>query len=68
MTATQLHAAIKAVCPVDCVRVGRQSDRATWSFVASSSATGSEITAGNNVLATIDPGADVLPPINLNAV
>lgn len=61
MDAQNLDAAIKAVCPIIGVRVGKELDRATWSFVAAPEATAPQIAAANNVLATI-------PTVLLNIV
>lgn len=55
MDATNLDAAIAAVCPIIGVRVGDPSDRAKWSFDPAPGATASQITAANNVIATLDP-------------
>jgi hypothetical protein len=53
MDAATLHDAISEVCPVISVSVGNAKDRATWSFVPAPEATPAQITAGENVIATI---------------
>lgn len=55
MDAGTLNDAISAVCPVVYVRVDDPNDRATWTFIPAGNATGPQITAGNNVVNTIDP-------------
>jgi hypothetical protein len=55
MDASNLDAAIRAVCPIIGVRVGVASDRATWSYTADPSATAPQLAAADNVIATIDP-------------
>jgi hypothetical protein len=53
MDAGILANAISAVCPVVSVTVRDPNDRASWSFISAASATGPQISAANNVVATI---------------
>jgi hypothetical protein len=53
MDVVTLHDAIAEVCPVISTSVGKEDDRATWSFVPGAGATQPQIDAGNNVIATI---------------
>lgn len=56
MDAGTLYNAIAAAgCPVISTRIVDQNDRTTWSFVPDASATSTQIAAGSNVIATIDP-------------
>lgn len=61
MDAPTLNDAIGEVCPVVSTWVGVSDNRSTWGFEPQSSATQSQIDAGNNVIATIpiDPLATV---------
>ena len=54
MDAKNLDNAISAVCPILGVQVGVATDRATWSFTPAANATAPQITAANNVIATIE--------------
>jgi len=53
MDARTLHTAIIEVCPVNATSVGVEDDRSTWLFEPSEGATQAQITAGDNVIATI---------------
>ena len=53
MDAGTLHYAIAEVCPIHSATVGDPDDRETWSFVPTNNATPAQITAGNDVIATI---------------
>jgi hypothetical protein len=46
-------AIIEAGCPTINTTVGKEDDRATWSFIPEATATQAQIDAGNNVIATI---------------
>lgn len=62
MDAPNLHTAIAAVCPIVGVSVGNANDRSTWKFFPTGAATGPQITAANNVIATIDQAVkNVIP-------
>lgn len=63
MDAATLNGAIAEVCPVTSTAVRVADDRATWSFVPGPGATPAQISAGNNVIATIpiDPLTTVSP-------
>jgi hypothetical protein len=65
MDAGILSAAISTVCPVNSVKVGKNDDRATWSFDPAVGATPAQITAANNVIATI--GIAVLSVVKFDA-
>jgi hypothetical protein len=52
MDAGTLHEAIAPVCPLVSAVVGKEDDRATWSFTPAAGATQAQIDAGNNVIAT----------------
>jgi hypothetical protein len=53
MDASALYRAILPVCPCKSTKVIDPNDRGTWSFVPGDTATPGEITAGNNVIATV---------------
>lgn len=55
MNAGVLSDALVTVCPVTYVRVEDPTNRATWSFQPADGATQPQITAGINVINTIDP-------------
>ena len=55
MDAGTLSDALNLVCPIIDVRVVKGDDRTTWTFNPAPGATVPQITAANNVIATIDP-------------
>lgn len=57
MNIAELDAAVKAVCPIEGVSVGRLDDRATWVAHFTQEATEAQRTAARAVLDTWDAGA-----------
>jgi hypothetical protein len=53
-TATDLHAAIAAVCPIDGVSIGRKNDKSTWRIDFAPEATDAEKAAADAVKAAFD--------------
>ena len=60
MNIIDLDAAIKAVCPIDGVSVGRANDKATWRIDFKKEATDEQRKAARDVVAAFDPSA---PPL-----
>ena len=58
MHAKELAEAVIAACPVIKVTVGKANDRATWKFTPADDATSEQISAGENVVATIEDTPD----------
>jgi len=56
MDVATLQTEIEKVCPVISVTIEDEDDRSTWSFVPAPEATPEQITAGNEVIATIPIG------------
>jgi len=54
MNLKKLHNAVAAVCPINGVSVGNESDKATWSFVTSETATPEQIAAAQAVIDAAD--------------
>lgn len=61
MIAATLDKAIRAVCPIDGVSIGRPADKATWRIHFRPEATPGQRAAAGAVLAAFDP-ASVPPP------
>jgi hypothetical protein len=61
MDAGTLHLEIAKVCPCASVRVVDPDKRETWSFTPGEGATPEQVTAGNNVIATIPVDFKPLP-------
>jgi hypothetical protein len=53
MDAGTLHDALAEVSPITSCSVGNSDDRSTWKWVSGPGATPAQISAGNNVIATI---------------
>lgn len=53
MIASKLHTEIAKVAPIASARCGKSDDRTTWDWDPAPEATPAEITAGNDVIATI---------------
>lgn len=59
--ASKLDAAIKAVCPIHGVSIGRADDKQTWRIDFADEATAEQREAAHGVLAAFDPNAADLP-------
>lgn len=57
-----LHSAIRAVCPIVGVSIGRVDDKATWRIDFDESATPAQRTAASGVAAAFDVQAFLRPP------
>ena len=62
MIAAALDAAIKAVCPIHGVTIGRPADKKTWSLHFKDEATPAQRAAAEAVLNAFDEKADYTPP------
>lgn len=64
MIAQKLDAAIKVVCPIFGVSIGRPDDKSTWRIDFEAQATSQQRSAAQAVLAAFDPNAPELPDNN----
>jgi hypothetical protein len=55
MIAAKLDAALRSVCPIDGVSIGRKDDKATWRIDFKDEATSEQRTAAQAVLDAFDP-------------
>lgn len=65
MIAAALDQAIKAVCPIDGVSIGRAADKSTWRIDFADDATAEERAAATAVMAAFDP-AGVKAPVRID--
>lgn len=56
--ANKLNAKISAVCPIDSISIGDESDKTTWRIDFQSSATDAQKTAAQDILTVYDYAAD----------
>lgn len=56
-TAAELDEAVRAVCPIDGVNIGRVDDRSTWSARFKDEATDEQRKAAQSVIDAFDPSS-----------
>ena len=65
--ASNLDAAVRAVCPIDGVSIGSALDKATWVIQFSPSATAAQRTAAQAALAAFDPAVETVADLRADA-